>query len=214
MNSRCQNPCAISNICNPDQECRVLDTLPLRTVMCQCPPDTVADITGHCRAIIPDQPQCHVDGDCSDRDKCIKGRCIEACKVDSCGINAQCNSIHHQALCTCPHGFIGNPHLECNSGKFFKLFKLSCFNFNNYFYLEPIYPPVVLVPECYTNSDCTYDKRCKNSFCVNPCVQDKPCAIGAFCSVNNHQPICVCPAGYEGNPRVECLPRKNFNIFF
>lgn len=51
VNTRCENPCAKGNICNHNQECRVLDTLPLRTVMCQCPKDTITDANGYCKPI-------------------------------------------------------------------------------------------------------------------------------------------------------------------
>lgn len=51
INARCQNPCAQDDICSPSQECRVLDTLPLRTIMCQCPKDTVSDVSGLCKPI-------------------------------------------------------------------------------------------------------------------------------------------------------------------
>lgn len=51
INHQCQNPCGISSICSSDQECLVQDTLPLRTVICQCPPDTIADNNGHCKQI-------------------------------------------------------------------------------------------------------------------------------------------------------------------
>lgn len=56
ISSHCQNPCTVANVCSRDQECRVLDTLPLRTVMCQCPPDTIADSNGHCKLIGEYQP--------------------------------------------------------------------------------------------------------------------------------------------------------------
>lgn len=51
INARCQNPCAQDDICSSSQECRVLDTLPLRTIMCQCPKDTVSDVSGLCKPI-------------------------------------------------------------------------------------------------------------------------------------------------------------------
>lgn len=50
INKECRNPCS-QNICSVDQECRILDTLPLRTVMCQCPPDTIVDANGNCKPI-------------------------------------------------------------------------------------------------------------------------------------------------------------------
>lgn len=51
INVRCQDPCALNNMCGIDQQCRVLDTLPLRTMVCQCPPDTVTDSNGNCKRI-------------------------------------------------------------------------------------------------------------------------------------------------------------------
>lgn len=51
LQNRCQNPCAVSAVCSPAQECRVLDTLPLRTVVCVCPPDTIASKDGLCSPI-------------------------------------------------------------------------------------------------------------------------------------------------------------------
>lgn len=121
INQLCKNPCATQNICTIDQECRVLDTLPLRTVSCQCPPDTIADSSGRCKPII--QEECHIDSDCKDSDKCIRGNCIEACKVDRCGVNALCNSIYHQAVCTCAPGYTGNAHTECTNSKLIILFQ-------------------------------------------------------------------------------------------
>lgn len=59
INLKCANPCRLGQMCSPDQECRVSDSLPLRTVMCLCPPDTIATHDGLCRRILP-QPQCKV----------------------------------------------------------------------------------------------------------------------------------------------------------
>jgi hypothetical protein len=116
INQLCKNPCANGDVCTRDQECRVLDTLPLRTVLCQCPPDTIADNLGNCKPI-RSQPECQVDADCSDSDKCFRSSCVEACKIDRCGVNALCNSVHHQAVCTCAPGYTGNARYECTNGK-------------------------------------------------------------------------------------------------
>ena len=60
---------------------------------------------------------CRMDNDCIDSDKCVRGICIEACRVDACGVNALCNSHGHRAICSCAPGYIGNPHIECASSK-------------------------------------------------------------------------------------------------
>lgn len=72
----------------------------------------------------------------------------------------------------------------------------------------PKTPVPIPIAECYQDSDCTYDKSCKNEICINPCIEDHPCAVGSFCSVNRHQPVCACPSGYIGDPKIECIPRK------
>lgn len=116
LNGACQNPCRNTDICHPDQECKVLDTLPFRTLLCQCPQDTFIDTTGRCVSI---SQQCAVDTDCANTEKCIRGSCIDACKVDVCGKNAICKSQYHQSQCTCPPGYTGRPHLECILGKYY-----------------------------------------------------------------------------------------------
>lgn len=118
IDARCQNPCTHTDICTPDQQCKVLNTLPLRTIICQCPPDTIVDSNGRCRSVVHLQPQCTLDTDCLETDKCVRGGCILACRFDRCGVNALCNSINHQAVCTCAEGYVGNPHVECTNGKF------------------------------------------------------------------------------------------------
>lgn len=189
INSHCVNPCAMNNICAPDQQCRVLDTLPLRTIMCQCPPDTVVDQIGRCAVIVSTNPQCKSDNDCNTEEKCINGNCMEACRFDRCGVNALCKSFSHQAICTCAEGYTGNPHYECTN--------------------IPRQPTIVS-PECYNDNDCSNEKACRNEVCVNPCREDSSCAVNAFCSVNNHKALCRCPPGYEGNPNIECIARKYF----
>lgn len=121
IDARCQNPCAQVDVCSPDQRCRVLDTLPLRTIVCQCSPDTIVDSNGRCRSIVHIQPQCTIDADCLDTDKCNRGECVSACRIDVCGINALCNAAQHQAVCTCAIGYNGNPHVECTNSKFLKV---------------------------------------------------------------------------------------------
>lgn len=178
VNTKCVNPCRLGQICSPDQECRVSDSLPLRTVMCLCPPDTIATQDGLCRRIQA-APQCRVDQDCKDSDRCVQGNCIEACRIDSCGLNAQCISRAHQAMCTCPEGYAGNAHVECTRVQ---------------------YLPPAPQAECTRDDDCHVGYGCVNQRCVNPCTADV-CGPSAFCHVEVHQPVCRCPPGYSGNPR-------------
>ena len=57
-------------------------------------------------------------------------------------------------------------------------------------------------PECLKNSDCTLDKACINQKCQDPCPG--VCGANALCQVVNHNPICSCPPGYNGDPFNYC----------
>lgn len=114
FNNRCENPCAKSNVCQSDQTCTVVDTLPVRTMMCRCPSDMVVDNSGRCVAIKQNDPSCISNTDCSDPELCLRGVCVIACRVETCGVNAQCLSSQHRAICSCAPGYEGNPHIECS----------------------------------------------------------------------------------------------------
>jgi hypothetical protein len=70
-------------------------------------------------------------------------------------------------------------------------------------------------PECTINSDCSNDKACINQKCKNPC--DGVCGFGADCKVQNHNAICVCPEGTQGDSFKSCTPiptpSKKFIVF-
>lgn len=57
-------------------------------------------------------------------------------------------------------------------------------------------------PECVTNSDCPKYLACVNEKCVDPCVGT--CGHTAVCQVVNHNPLCSCPRGYDGDPYIQC----------
>jgi hypothetical protein len=68
-------------------------------------------------------------------------------------------------------------------------------------------------PECVLNSDCSRDKACLRSKCVDPCPGT--CGQNAICDVINHVPMCSCPTGMAGNAFVECRPYQSmYNFIF
>ena len=68
--------------------------------------------------------------------------------------------------------------------------------------------PELLPPECQSDSECRDDQSCINQRCVNPCIHKDPCAPNAFCYVSEHRPVCRCPEGFIGDPKIECKLRK------
>lgn len=64
--------------------------------------------------------------------------------------------------------------------------------------------PPTCRPECIVSTDCPQNEACTNQRCTNPCPGS--CGVGAQCNVVNHNPICVCPLRYTGDPFVRCTP--------
>ena len=67
---------------------------------------------------------CEVDDDCPDYTACRNRQCINPCaRDDPCAKSAICRVVNHNAVCTCPNGFIGSPHTKCTPRKltFYKM---------------------------------------------------------------------------------------------
>ena len=59
-------------------------------------------------------------------------------------------------------------------------------------------------PECVLSSDCPPHLACLAASCQDPCLGR--CGLAASCQVIRHHPICTCPAGYQGDPFLQCSP--------
>jgi len=62
--------------------------------------------------------------------------------------------------------------------------------------------PPLCRPECTLSSDCRPNEACANQKCKDPCPGT--CGIQARCVVVNHNPICLCPERYTGDPFIRC----------
>lgn len=49
FNGICRNPCTETKPCGENAECHVVDTLPLRTMTCHCPPRYIGDADVSCK---------------------------------------------------------------------------------------------------------------------------------------------------------------------
>lgn len=191
INQKCENPCTIANPCSNQQACEVIDHSPVKTIICKCPPDTTNGDNGNCIPVNKDikQYECEVNEDCSDKDACLRGVCVLACRIKTCGVNSICQSTNHYGSCSCPDGYEGNPNIECR---------------------RIISQPKIPSPECEDNNECSANQICKNSICVNPCLYQNPCAKDAFCHTENRNAICRCPEGFIGDPYTTgCSPKPS-----
>lgn len=97
---RPSNPC-VPSPCGPNSDCQVRGESPA----CSCLPGFVGT-PPNCR------PECTINPECSSRLACINQKCKDPCP-GSCGANAQCSVINHNAICTCSPGYTGDPFTSC-----------------------------------------------------------------------------------------------------
>lgn len=62
-------------------------------------------------------------------------------------------------------------------------------------------------PECIIHQECPSNRACISQRCQDPCVGS--CGFNARCTTQNHQPICSCMDGYDGDPYASCTPRQS-----
>lgn len=110
------NPCQPSP-CGPYSVCKVIN----EHAVCSCQTNYIGSPPA-CR------PECMVSSECPQDKACIKNKCQDPC-VATCGINARCNTINHNPICTCPAGFIGDPFIQCIR-EICKLFVFLYFTFH------------------------------------------------------------------------------------
>lgn len=114
LNDHCQNPCVVITPCYEPSICKVLPSLPVRTMVCVCPSGYVSSGSGTCdiiQSIL--RVECKSDSDCPSERSCINAICRDPC---ACGTNAVCNVIDHKPICSCITGYDGNPDIECVPG--------------------------------------------------------------------------------------------------
>lgn len=130
---------------------------------------------------------CNSDDECPLTETCRNRACVNPCLDSSCAKNADCVVNNHKSSCVCKNGLVGNPFINC---------------------YQAIKPST---PECTSDYQCLDSQACINRQCVQPCTESNPCAGGAECRVSNHRPLCACPQGWGGDPKVQCYKRKYFH---
>ena len=112
------DPC-LPSPCGPNAECHVADYRPV----CSCLPGNNEDhkrllqfvmtfYLGYYGAPPDCRPECVINSECAPSLACINLKCANPC-VGVCGINARCDVVAHNPVCSCPQGFIGDPFTSC-----------------------------------------------------------------------------------------------------
>lgn len=95
------NPCQPSP-CGPNSQCREING----HAVCSC-------LLGSIGAPPACRPECMVSSDCPQDRACVNQKCIDPCP-GTCGINARCQVVNHNPICSCSPGFSGDPFVRCN----------------------------------------------------------------------------------------------------
>ncbi|XP_064094899.1 uncharacterized protein LOC135207217 [Macrobrachium nipponense] len=214
-NNICVNPCR--DACGEGAYCDVRNG----RAICSCPEYFQGDPYSRCYA------ECTAHDDCPSYQACFQLRCVDPCE-GACGTGANCKVDNHKPICSCPKGHTGHPFESCRP-----FTREDLCNPNPCGTQADCTPgfdssgndrPVCTCPvgyignpliacergECQDHNQCRDQEACYAYTCQNPCYTDvgSVCGENANCNVKNHQPVCSCPQGYDGNPLTECRPGR------
>lgn len=94
------NPCQPSP-CGPNSQCRINNGV----AVCSCQ-------TGYIGSPPSCRPECVVSAECPLTQACLNNKCRDPCP-GTCGINAQCQVLNHNPICSCTQGNTGDPFTRC-----------------------------------------------------------------------------------------------------
>ena len=172
------------------------------------------------------RPECVVPSDCPPLLACLKNRCVDPCR-GTCGVQAQCQVINHNPICSCLPDFTGDPFIRCTPApipvtprppviapvtgpptpatppSLPPIAETTPFSID-----QPIRPqtgepsitpkPIGKVPQPPAPP-------------YNPCFPN-PCGGNALCHQQGNQHVCECLSGYYGNPDLGCGPECVLNF--
>jgi hypothetical protein len=88
--------------CGPNSQCREING----QAVCSC-------LTGYIGSPPTCRPECVVSSECPQNQACNNQKCTDPCP-GTCGLQARCNVINHNPICSCPSGFTGDPFTRCS----------------------------------------------------------------------------------------------------
>lgn len=218
IQGECVNPCNVTEPCGVNSMCKVLDTLPVRTMICECLPGYQGNAA----------VQCDKSKYClGNREESLTNVCfslpssVALCPTDR-GFVRNANG-----ECACPPGYGLSIYEDCQICREEDGLKIDetgrcvcalergmvidergrCICPIDYGYRLTERGECIrtAVPECTRDSDCPDWRHChqETRTCEDPC-KTKICGKNALCNATNHQAICQCIAGYTGNPEEHC----------
>lgn len=108
------NPC-LPSPCGSNSQCKDLNG----QAVCSC-------LLGYRGAPPSCRPECVSSSDCTLDKACNNQKCVNPCQ-GTCGVQAKCQVINHNPICTCPSGYSGDPFTRCSPIRKFDLFLILSF---------------------------------------------------------------------------------------
>ncbi|XP_036344722.1 fibrillin-3-like, partial [Rhagoletis pomonella] len=184
--------------CGPGARCRNSRG----SFKCTCPPGLVGDPYNEgCRTAV----ECETSDDCPPHAECTKingiTKCQDVCANVKCGTNAECIPKGHQAHCACRNGYDDNPADRVTGCKPLPVPCQMTSDCSTNTYCSDS----ICKPACILDTECGSSEVCQGGQCINPCLQAQACGMNAECHIQTHYKQCSCPAGFTGNPDVECV---------
>lgn len=87
--------------CGANSFCKVVNEV----AVCSCQPGQIGN-PPNCR------PECVVSAECPLQQACLNNKCVDPCP-GTCGINAKCQVVNHNPICSCMDGQTGDPFRHC-----------------------------------------------------------------------------------------------------
>jgi hypothetical protein len=94
------NPC-VPSPCGPNSQCREINA----HAVCSCKPNYIG-MPPSCR------PECVTSSECPQDKACVREKCFDPCP-GTCGVNARCQVLNHNPICSCSPGYTGDPFIQC-----------------------------------------------------------------------------------------------------
>lgn len=201
------DPC-FGNPCGPNAKCQSYGDEPI----CSCLPDYIGK-PPRCR------PECIRPEECPATKACLDNRCVDPCP-GICGVNAECFVVNHNPICSCIHGYTGDPFIRCTEirpiastprpttpaspvPEYTRPTTLPPIGEHKEITDETITPSKI---ETSTYSPIGETPSLDKPLHYDPC-DPSPCAANAICKMGyDGKPMCECKDGYFGNPLVICGP--------
>lgn len=133
------------------------------------------------------RPECTVSSDCALNQACVNQKCIDPCQ-GTCGIEARCQVVAHNPICSCPPKYTGDPFIKCQIICRYALSRSG--RYCNCLFIT-VEMPVINI-----------------TITQNPCAPS-PCGPNSLCEVTaTGTSKCTCLPTYVGSPpncRPECI---------